>query len=194
MKHPTPVPYLGKHPCRQRGVSLIIVLIMLVIIGLTSAATMRNATSNEQLTNNMRMQNLAQQYAEAALRYCEAQLVKPDSDEARVATLKEAKIVVTPVDTELKDVAWMQTVTWTGTGGASASLTSLPEAIIKSSDTSFNPAKLPECVVEKQMLRDGTRTYVITGRGFSPDYTADASTGSTTGGSVVWLQSTLVLN
>ena len=52
----------------QTGVSLIIVLIMLVIIGLTSAAAMRNATSGEKVTNNIRLQNLAQQYAEAALR------------------------------------------------------------------------------------------------------------------------------
>ena len=62
----------------QAGVSLIIVLIMLVIIGLTSAAAIRNATSGEKVTNNIRLQNLAQQYAEAALRYCEAELGKAD--------------------------------------------------------------------------------------------------------------------
>lgn len=180
---------LGSH--RQGGISLIIVLIMLVVIGLTSAAAIRNATSGERATNNMRMQNLAQQYADAALRYCEAQIAKDDADATRVATLKEANIVETAFGAAGQ---WNMGVTWTGVGGASASLTTVPEVQIKSADSSFRPTTLPQCVVEKQVLEDGQRAYVITGRGFSPDYTANAGTGATTGGSVVWLQSTLVLN
>jgi hypothetical protein len=35
---------------------------------------------------------------------------------------------------------------------------------------------------------------VVTARGFSPGYTADATSGVTTAGSVVWLQSMLALN
>ena len=62
----------------QRGVSLLIVLIMLVIIGLTSAASLRSASSNERISNNFRMHALAEQYAEAALRYCETQLTLAD--------------------------------------------------------------------------------------------------------------------
>ncbi len=62
----------------QRGVSLLIVLIMLVVIGLTSAASLRSASSNERISNNFRMHALAEQYAEAALRYCETQLSLAD--------------------------------------------------------------------------------------------------------------------
>ncbi|MBA3593848.1 MAG: hypothetical protein M3Q12_09745 [Pseudomonadota bacterium] len=174
---------------RQGGVSLIIVLIMVVIIGLTSAAAIRNATSDERVTNNMRMQSLAQQYAEAALRYCEAELAKADA--ARVATLQEANIVTTAFEA---DPAWNRTDTWLGGGGASATLTVLPELQIKSSNSAFKPSTLPQCVAEKQALKDTNIVYVITARGFSPDYTANAGTGKTTGGSVVWLQSTLALN
>lgn len=184
------------HPCfrlsrrrRQSGISLIIVLIMVVIIGLTSAAAIRNATSDERVTNNMRMQNLAQQYADAALRYCEGELSKADA--LRVVTLQEANIVSTAFGAA---AAWNRTDTWLGGGGASASLTSLPELQIKSSNSSFRPATLPQCVAEKQTLEDTKVAYVITARGFSPDYTANAGTGVTTGGSVVWLQTTLVLN
>lgn len=176
---------------RQNGISLIIVLVMLVIISLTSAAAIRNATSDERVTNNIRMQNLAQQYADAALRYCEAQIAKDDADETRVATLKEANIVETALGAT---AAWNRAITWTGAGGASASLTSIPEVQIKSGSSSFKPTTLPQCVVEKQVLADGQKAYVITGRGFSPDYTVNAGTGATTGGAVVWLQSTLVLN
>lgn len=175
---------------RQGGISLIIVLIMLVIIGMTSAATIRNATSDERVTNNMRMQNLAQQYAEAALRYCESQVAKADSDPMRVVTLKEGILVETAIGGA---PAWNHDYAWTGIGGAAlASLTTVPEGQILSLDSSFRPTALPQCVAEKQVVEVGKPSaYVITARGFSPDYSADAATGKTTGGSVVWLQSTL---
>lgn len=177
----------------QRGISLIIVLIMVVVIGLTSAAAIRNATSDERVTNNIRMQNLAQQYADAALRYCEAELAKADA--SRVVTLQEINLVPTAFDATQANAAWRMAVTWLGVGGASASRTTLPELQIKSSNSSFKPTTLPQCVVEKQALEDATKiAYVVTARGFSPDYTADAETGVTVSGSVVWLQSTLVLN
>jgi len=174
---------------KQAGVSLIIVLVMLVIIGITSAAAIRNATSSEKLTNNIRVQNLAQQYAEAALRFCEAELAKADA--SRVVTLAEVNIVQTAYGA---NPAWNQAVTWTGGGGASASKTVLPESQVKSTDSSFKPSVMPECVAEKQVMADANMAYVITARGFSPDYTADAATGTTTSGSVVWLQSTVILN
>ena len=176
----------------QAGVSLIIVLIMLVIIGLTSAAAMRNATSGEKVTNSIRLQNLAQQYAEAALRYCEAEMLKVDAD--RVATLAEANIITTPVETADAVTGWGQAASWTGGGGIAATKTTLPEGRVKSQDSSFRPSRLPECVVERQGLADGSLAYVITARGFSPGYTAHAVSGVTTAGSVVWLQSTILLD
>ena len=172
----------------QSGISLIIVMVMLVVIGLVSAGAIRNAINGERITNNIRLQNLAQQYGEAALRYCEAELVKADAD--RVSTLREANLIAVAVG---GTTGWGQAVTWTGTGGASASKTSLPLAQIKSSDSSLNPTQLPECVAEKQTMADTRVVYVITARGFSPDYTADSSTGVTTRGSVVWVQSTVYI-
>ena len=55
----------------QRGVVLIMALIMLVIISLLTAVTVRNATSSEGISANARQTQLAIQAAEAALRYCE---------------------------------------------------------------------------------------------------------------------------
>jgi type IV pilus assembly protein PilX len=179
-------------PRAQAGVSLIIVLIMLVIIGWTSAAAMRNATSGEKLTNNIRLQNLAHQYAEAALRYCEAEMIKADAD--RVATLAEANISTTPVGAADAATGWGQAASWTGAGGIAATKTTLPEAWVRSQDSSFRPSRLPECVVERQGLADGSLAYVITARGFSPGYTADGVSGVTTAGSVVWLQSLVLLD
>ena len=176
---------------RQAAVSLIIVLMMLVIIGLTSASAIKSAMSGEKVTNNIRMQSLAQQYAEAALRYCETELGKANASPPRVATLLEANIVTTAFGAS---PAWELGATWIGVGGASASKTTLPQARIKSTDSAFKPATLPQCVVEKQVMADTNTAYVITARGFSPDYTADGATGKTTNGSVVWLQSTIRLN
>jgi len=188
-----PILRLSSSPHRkQRGISLIIVLIMLVIIGLTSAAAIRSATSGEKLSNNMRVQNLAQQYAEAALRFCEAEVAKADAD--RRPTLMEAKIF-TPANLAVATPAtqWNDPATWNNTGGAKDSLTPIPVDQLKSVDSSFSPTVLPQCVAEKQVMNDLKIAYVITARGFSPDYTADAATGATTSGSVVWLQSTLYL-
>ncbi len=168
----------------QAGISLIIVMIMVVIVGMTSAAAIRNATSGERATNNIRLQGLAQQYAEAALRFCEGEVNKVDAD--RVATLREANIVQTPFGALA--AAWENPLSWTGAGGASASRTTLPIAQIKSDDSSVTPTTLPQCVAERQVLADGGLVMVITARGFSSGYTANGS-GVTTGGSVVWLQS-----
>ncbi len=161
------------------GASLIIVLILLGVIALTSAATLRNASSNERVSNNFRMHLLAQQYAEAALRYCEMQLTQADG--SRVATLKESNLVDYSASP-----AWRQRATWTGSGATAASRTAVPETFVLSSSSAFKPGQLPECVVEKKAV-DGGSVYVITARGFSSDYTADGR-GFTVTGSVVWLQ------
>lgn len=176
---------------RQAGISLIIVMVMVVIIGITSAAAIRNATTGERSTNNIRMQGLAQQYAEAALRYCEGQVLLPDAGRA---VLKEATItLVTPFGA---DPGWNKSTTWIAgagvAGDASASRISLGVGQIKSGDSTLVPKTLPQCVAERQLLANGTSVYVVTARGFSPDYTFTAATGATKSGSVVWLQSTLL--
>lgn len=57
-------------------------------------------------------------------------------------------------------------------------------------------SRSPACLVEKQILKnqpDGLPIHVITARGFSPDHRADASTGATTAGVALWLQSTVLI-
>ncbi|MBX3654473.1 MAG: hypothetical protein KIS62_03600 [Ramlibacter sp.] len=170
---------------KNHGVSLIITLIMLVVIGLTAASAMRGAASSERVTNSLRMQNLAQQYAESALRYCESQISLADA--ARVPTLKEASIVSPAGSTP----DWQVTATWVG---AAVRTTTVPVAQIRSSDSSTVPTTLPQCFAERSTLADGTPVTLITARGFSPDYSANATTGATLAGSVAWLQSVVALN
>jgi type IV pilus assembly protein PilX len=169
----------------QRGVSLIITLIMLVIIGLTAAAAMRSAVSSEKVINNMRAEALAQQYAEVALRYCEQQMELASA--GRPASLQDTAITTTAAGAT---PTWQLTTTWTG---GATKMTTIPEAQIKSGDSSFVPTSAPQCFVERQTLADGSNAVVVTARGFSPDYQADGN-GNTVAGSVVWLQSTSAFN
>jgi Tfp pilus assembly protein PilX len=165
---------------RRQGASLIIVLVMLVVIGLTSAASLRNASSNERVSHNFRMHWLAEQYAEAALRYCQSQLLLADAQ--RVSSLQEAALL--PINASAP--GWANPQTW--------SLTSVAQSFIESSDSAFVPQRLPQCVVERQalpLLQNGVSVgnadvYVITARGFSPDYRE--SLPGARSGAVVWLQ------
>lgn len=181
---------------RQQGISLIIVLILMVVIGLTSAAAMRGATSGQRLTNNVRAENTAQQYAEAALRFCEAQLqvaVRPNS-------LLPAVIPITIMDPAVNPLAqgvWENVVAWNGPAGVGAATTRTPlnqAQFATAGLSSYLPSKAPECVVEVQTLGIAPaplfNVTVVTSRGFSSDYLAD-NAGNTIKGSVVWLQSIL---
>lgn len=189
---PTPGPSGQVRRCRRsRGVALVIVLLLLVVIGLTSASAMRNASSGVQLTRNLRLQNLAEQYAEAALRYCESELARTDGE--RVASLREAVLTDTPAGAADAESGWGQAATWRGAGAAGAALTVVPESWVQSAPGGALAARLPECVAERQELADGNRAYVVTARGFSPGYRWEVDTGQTTAGSVVWLQSVLLL-
>jgi Tfp pilus assembly protein PilX len=161
---------------RMQGASLIIVLVLLVVIGLTSAASLRNASSNERVSHNFRMHWLAEQYAEAALRYCQSQLLLADAQ--RVSSLQESVLMVF---SQTAAPGWANPQTWSGSGGAYASLTSVAQAFVESLDSAFVP----------QMLQNGVSmgsadAYVITARGFSPDY-REIRPGIRSG-AVVWLQ------
>ena len=168
----------------NRGISLIIVLIMMIIIGITAATAMRSATSEQRATNNMRVEASALQYAEAALRYCENQMKKNSAD--RVSTLQTAAIGASTTYGPPTTTGWEDPLTWTGsTGRKSSTRTTVPDSVVKDTSNTVLPNKKPECVVEN-ITGYG---LVVTARGFSPDYVVDTSTGFTTSGAVVWLQS-----
>lgn len=160
---------------RERGVTLIIALIMLIIIGLTSASVMRATLNSDQVANNTRTQTLAHQAADVALRYCERQV-----------TMVTPGI---PIRAAQTPPAWESFASWYGGAKVANEVTA---AAIGSAISSFTPSKLPECIAERSDEVAGAITIIVTARGFSPDY-AESDTGRTTAGSVVWLQSKLRL-
>lgn len=170
----------------QGGVVLIVTLLMLVVIGLTAAYAMRSAGSGEKVANNLRLEVLAQQYAEAALRFCESQMVLVPAD--RVGALRNVEGATAVLVTA---AAWRSVATWF----PASSAVKVPSAKVgNSGNSTFTPLAQPECLVEKVALASGDEAWLVTARGFSPGYAADAATGITVAGAVVWLQSTLALN
>ena len=156
----------------QRGVSLIIAMLMLVVIGLVSVAIIRNATSSDQAVTSNRVQTQANQFAQLALQFCENQV-----------TLVSGSVVtiVKPFPTP---AAWTVKSNWVNAG--------TPVWTLRSADITgaMQPRVYPQCLVEQSSL--STRIFTVTARGFSDDYTQDAN-HATTSGSVVWLQSTIYL-
>lgn len=174
--------YLTRRSLRRgRGVSLIIVLIMLAVMGLVSAAAMRSATTNEMVARNVRYQLLAQQQAEAALRYCEGQLLLPVQE--RVASLRE----ITPSSLD-PPTGWTLLTSWSGQGAAAANLASLPNDLPGPSSL---PQVAPQCLVERRPWSTG-EAYLVTARGYSANYSRD-SQGYTSAGMVSWLQMELLV-
>jgi type IV pilus assembly protein PilX len=173
---PASVPRAPRVPRAQavasaRGFSLIVAMLMLAVVGLASAAIMRNATSGDQVANGNRLQTQASQYAQLALRFCEAQMAQAAA--ARSLTLLPAG----------PNAAWTLKDNWTKAGSNSAH--TLVESEIGSA---VQPRVAPQCLMEATDVPD---VYTVTARGFSADFKADASTGATRSGSTVWLQATI---
>ena len=164
------VPLPGQPRPQQQGVALIMALVVLLVIALSSVAVIRGSMNADLVAQNTRMQNFATQSAQWALRYCEAQLVL--AEEQRVIELHSA---ATPAHWEDFD---------NGSDGGLAA--TLPDDWRQTADSSVVAATPPQCLVELSSFN--ASVYVVTSRGFSPDFSADAD-GRTLSGSVVWLQS-----
>ena len=156
---------------RAHGFSLIIAMLLLAVIGLASAAIMRNAVSGDQAANGNRLQTQANQYAQLALRFCETQLAQAAA--ARVVALLPA--ATTP--------AWTSQRNWTSSDANTAHTLAANEI-----GGTVQPRVAPQCLMEATAVPD---VYTVTARGFSADFKADPTTGATRTGSAVWLQATI---
>lgn len=174
-----PVFNARRHPSsQQRGVAMVVALIMLLVISMTSVTVMRGALNADMVVNNVRTQMVAEQAARIAMRYCEREVVKA----APAITVYDAAAAPAPAH-------WSTLSNWVG-GTAKAS--AVPESLMVSDYSAYRSGKRPQCLAEKSALTDGTVVYVVTARGFSPDF-MESGSGQTVAGAVVWLQSTLTL-
>lgn len=176
----------------ERGVVLVVALIMLVIISLLASYSIRNATSTEAVSGNVRTTQLANQAAEFAMKYCAQGMNELGSPTATV--------VVTPLPyldpprATNKDANGNLTY-WDGdTSIAANAVIIIPTSALGGTSTY---SRMPECMIEPIMVVNSsgtgtttTSTYVITARGFGPEVPAADAHRSRPAGSEVWLQST----
>lgn len=175
----------------QRGVVLIISLIMLVILSMLATLSIRNATSSESVSGNARTTLLATQAAEMALRYCEQGLVQAHTGAAVPLDPTQLPALLPYVATP----RWKTLSVW-DTGSADVFV--VPSTVVNHDAAAATYARAPECMVERLQVVNSagnftdTSTYVITARGFGPDETGASKTRPT--GSEAWMQSTVELN
>lgn len=171
----------------QRGVVLIVALILLVVLSMVSAAAIRGSSSAELSTNNARTQTLAMQAAEAALRYCEKATLNFMSGAGATPTLTPEAAPATSAT----PYRWQTLTNWDGTGSGS-NITTLVSADVN--DRTDNAGKLykryPECTAQ-YLEPANTKRVVVTARGFGPDVAAITGARAAPVGAEVWLQSVL---
>lgn len=186
----------------QNGIVLILALIMLVVISILTAITVRNATSSEAVNSNVRQTQLASQAAETALRYCEDAVINlvaagtatfnftsPPSSTAVAldATLIQDMVTGTPTS--------MVAANWDTTTAVYKILIIPTDSVNRTGITStFN--RPPECIVDRLSPSTSvtySKNFTITARGFGPEVAPADSSRNRPVGSEVWMQSSLEL-
>jgi type IV pilus assembly protein PilX len=175
-----------RQPTPQRGVVLIMALIMLAIIGLTSSLALKSVTLGDQIGYNLRNNKNTQQAAEAALRWCEIQVL------TRNPALPVQPESTTP--NAPNSESWQALANW-------ANATPVPAAVVVGLGSQTN---LPRCLAQTLSLGSigEDRTAIdlqrasglpirIAVRAFSSDFTR---TNGVSAGGEVWITSTLVFN
>lgn len=175
-------------PRQQRGIVLVVALILLGIVGVTSTMAIRSAMEGDTISSSLRSINLTDQAAETALRWCELQ--------ARIADIAAAASAVVVTPSLPADGA--PAGRWTTVAGMDANSVRVPLAVMSAAGL-VNFPNLPQCMVEEAQnlslpsdgdTQLGYRSFIVTVRAFSPDYNRG---GANTAGSEVWLQSNLIL-
>lgn len=101
-------------PNRQRGVTLVVVLMLLLVITLLGLAAMRGTVMQERMAGNSLARATAFQLAEAALREVESDLSSAGTRPTIPATGCSSGLCAMPVDGSAS--TWEAANFWTGTG------------------------------------------------------------------------------
>jgi type IV pilus assembly protein PilX len=187
---------LDRPPRRERGVVLVIALVMLVVISMLATFSIRNSTSSEAIAGNVRTAQMAQQAAEIALRYCEDTVVDFFRNGTPLPAGFNVHVAATPLASQEPD-NWDKVL---NADPAMRELVLVPEELVTNADMGTTFKRVPECMVETiptvntaSTALTYSRTFVVTARGFGPEVAAANAARSRPEGSEVWLQSTLEL-
>jgi type IV pilus assembly protein PilX len=199
------MPTTPLQPAAQRGIVLIMALIMLVVISLLTAISVRNATSSEGVNANVRQTQLAGQAAETALRYCEQGVI--DVLSASTSTFVfSVSVPPSSATVTLSGTHFQSFVTGTPTSMVPANWDSnagtypilvLPTASVNRAGITSTFSRPPECMIERlspSTSAKASKNFTITARGFGPEVAAADASRTRPIGAEVWMQSTLELN
>lgn len=171
MHNARPLPRHRRQSRKQEGIVLVIALVMLVVISLASVAIMRNSLSGDKVSDNTRRHTQALQAAQAALRFCENEVL-------------DTKLMPQAAASSMNDETWRTFGKWSD----ESIRRTVSAEFMTGPDHPAPPANLPQCMAQFRSL-GGKLIVVVTARGFSDNYTH--TNGRTEAGSVVWLQSIL---
>lgn len=186
------------HLKRERGVVLVITLILIVILSLLGTVAIRNATQTERSINGVRTSQVAQEAAETALRFCEqialfSEEGKPYGEYGTTG-LTEKVITTTITSEQDTNAAWRTATNWIG-----SNVIVVPDHYYKkyksaALDTDATALTVPpRCMIQK--IQSSTtpplKGYLITARGFANNAKFEDSTGKITFGAESWMQSVL---
>lgn len=182
MRRPKPGVALKRRA--QRGIVLAMALIMLALLSILAGLSIRGASSAEQVANQSRLKALAQQTAEAALRFCEQQ-VQANAADPGLGFAPEDE----PADAAA-GYSWALMDNWDKEPSAHLRTVSLKAAGDEGASVYFTrPA---ECM--SQYLSPGRKVFVTTARGFGPEVAARKDKDKTPPkGTEIWLQSVVTL-
>jgi len=163
---------------------LIIALVLLVIVSLLAAVSVRNAGSNEAVAGNVRTVALATESADIALRHCEASLLKISGGTEPYATTFTAANI-SDIGTAKQ---WQPMGNW---DTASAAVYVVPLNLLNHQGMVTTYKRPSECMVEKMPSASsgGSAMYVVTVRGFGPEVAAADTARTRPNGTEIWLQS-----
>ena len=185
--------FLRQPPARQRGVVLIIALLMLMVISLLAVGSIRNAASTDSVAGNVRITELATQAAEIALRHCEASVLDTLTVAAGGASAYASTFTAFNILAPANPPRWQNMAIW---DSASPATYVLPLSLVNQPGILVTYRRAPECMVEPLPVMPSdatvlktTTSFVVTARGFGPEVAAADANRSRPAGSEVRLQS-----
>lgn len=165
----------------QRGIVLLLVLIILVVLSGAAIWAAKASISGEQIGNNIRVSAIVTELAELALRYCEDGVIQNRNNLVRLPFPTSARSGELPS-------AWQTLRNWTITP---TQINVVPAAQLQDA-LGTSPARAPVCMIEEMRLApmdmQRIQGFLITARGFSQDY-QEAANGAITSGTDAWVQS-----
>lgn len=196
----------------QHGVVLIIALVILIVISLLAATSIRNASSTISVSGNVRTTELANQAAEIALQHCERSVLQVVTVEAGGSDHYVTTFQAENIFPEASPPNWQNKTVWDSTP---SKVYSLPLSMVNQAGmvaTTYRRA--PECMVERIVIAktvakpmpgepgepdvpakydinpdsgaDPDSSFLVTARGFGPEVERGAGRPV---GSEFWLQS-----